>query len=723
MPIPSARPAALFVTALFLPACDPGSTSAGDATDTDANATGTTGAADGPADSDPSTGGDDEGDGSADGESSGASDDGPDPDPDPDPEAICGDGFVDPGEACDLGADNDDQGVCKEDCTVQVCGDGAVGPGEGCDDGNAVDDDGCSNDCALPGCGDGEVDPGEVCDDGNADNTDSCLDTCVTASCGDGFVHAGIEQCDDANADNGDGCLVDCAPASCGDGFVHDGVEACDDGNALDTDACLSTCVPAQCGDGHVQDGVEACDDTINDGSYGGCATDCLALGPYCGDGQPNGPEACDDGNLSDNDACLDTCEVATCGDGVLHVGVEQCDDGDSSNTDSCLNTCVAASCGDGYIWAGNEVCDDQNLDNGDGCNNACVDAGALVWNRTYNGADDLNDFGTDITTDADDNVIVIGDESFQSGIVTWWEHIWIRKYDADGNTMWSRQMSGDAASYDIATDDAGNVIALGTVWLPPGQSNLRIRKYDADGDEQWTVTELSGLPRGLAVDGAGNAFVGGRIEASAWLRKYDPAGVLLWERQYDGPYDATDEINDVATDAAGNVVVVGRTAVGLDDYDAWIRMYSSAGAVLWSDTFASAEEYDAANHVAVDGSGNVYVVADVNDEQHLRKYNAAGVEQWTLSQSSPTLRGVATDLDGNVLVTSSIWAGLASESNFFVQKYDPSGTEIWATEVPGANDDEARGIATDSQGFSVITGYTETANDGHNIWTGKFAP
>jgi hypothetical protein len=29
----------------------------------------------------------------------------------------------------------------------------------------------------------------------------------------------------------------------------------------------------------------EACDDGVNDGAYGGCAVDCKALAPYCGDG------------------------------------------------------------------------------------------------------------------------------------------------------------------------------------------------------------------------------------------------------------------------------------------------------------------------------------------------------------------------------------------------------------------------------------------------------
>ena len=48
-----------------------------------------------------------------------------------------------------------------------VCGDGLVLVGfEGCDDGNDIDDDVCTNACILFTCGDGQLQPGEACDDG-----------------------------------------------------------------------------------------------------------------------------------------------------------------------------------------------------------------------------------------------------------------------------------------------------------------------------------------------------------------------------------------------------------------------------------------------------------------------------------------------------------------------------------------------------------------------------
>lgn len=65
----------------------------------------------------------------------------------------------------------------------------------------------------------------------------------------------------------------------------------------------------AWCGDGRVDEG-EVCDDGVNDGGYGGCASDCLSLAPHCGDGVTNGPEVCDDANVDSTDGCLTNCSV-----------------------------------------------------------------------------------------------------------------------------------------------------------------------------------------------------------------------------------------------------------------------------------------------------------------------------------------------------------------------------------------------------------------------------
>jgi cysteine-rich repeat protein len=78
----------------------------------------------------------------------------PDAEPDAEPDAhvaACGDGVVDPGEACDDGNDHGMDG-CSATCEIEhlcCCGNGAVEPGEQCDDGNDDDGDGCSSTCEL----------------------------------------------------------------------------------------------------------------------------------------------------------------------------------------------------------------------------------------------------------------------------------------------------------------------------------------------------------------------------------------------------------------------------------------------------------------------------------------------------------------------------------------------------------------------------------------------
>ncbi len=125
-------------------------------------------------------------------------------------EVSCGNGMLDPGEACDLGPDNSDTVAdrCRTSCELPKCGDGVVDSGEACD--STDTDAGCNPDCTLPVCGDGVVGPGEECDlgPGNSDTApDACRTSCKKAFCGDAVVNSG-EACDDAfTPDTCQGCV------------------------------------------------------------------------------------------------------------------------------------------------------------------------------------------------------------------------------------------------------------------------------------------------------------------------------------------------------------------------------------------------------------------------------------------------------------------------------------------------------------------------------------
>ena len=124
------------------------------------------------------------------------------------------------------------------------------------------------------------------------------------------------------------------------------------------------------CGNGIIENG-EQCDDA-NDSNNDACLNTCILA--TCGDGFiQNGVEACDDSNTNDNDGCESDCTLSpTCGNGIVEEG-EQCDDANDSNNDNCLNSCILATCGDGYIQNGVEACDDNNTNDNDGCESDCT--------------------------------------------------------------------------------------------------------------------------------------------------------------------------------------------------------------------------------------------------------------------------------------------------------------------------------------------------------------
>jgi cysteine-rich repeat protein len=125
---------------------------------------------------------------------------------------LCGNGRIDPGEECDVGATGK-SASCDPDCSLPSCGDGLINDlaGEVCDD--SVESPFCNGDgrCQRPICGDGVHNhlAGEECDDANLANGDGCSAQCKLELCGNNVINPG-EGCDDSNRTNGDGCDAFC---------------------------------------------------------------------------------------------------------------------------------------------------------------------------------------------------------------------------------------------------------------------------------------------------------------------------------------------------------------------------------------------------------------------------------------------------------------------------------------------------------------------------------
>jgi hypothetical protein len=91
-------------------------------------------------------------------------------------------------------------------------------------------------------CGDGIVQPGEACDSGGVDTATCNGGTCTRSVCGDAYANAAAgEACDTGG--NSATCDADCTVPACGDGFVNPAAsEQCDTGG-VPVPGCSAQCL------------------------------------------------------------------------------------------------------------------------------------------------------------------------------------------------------------------------------------------------------------------------------------------------------------------------------------------------------------------------------------------------------------------------------------------------------------------------------------------------
>ena len=614
---------------------------------------------------------------------------------------------------------------------------------------------------AEPKCGDGSKDPGEECDLGaqNAD-TGACTTACKNAACGDGFAQAG-EECDQGvqNADTG-ACTLACKSAKCGDGLLGP-AEGCDLGaQNSDTGACTLACKSASCGDALVQSMVEDCDlGAANNVNTGACTTMCKNA--MCGDSfVQTGVEECDlgMGNNADTGACTLACKSAKCGDSFVQAGTEECDLGaQNANTGTCTLACKNAKCGDGFKQ-GTEACDDGNAVIGDGCNNDCVISGTPVSTQTYTSPGGNSNWNG-VVVDATGNVIVVGAEStaaqgFDTVVIKYDANgvqLWKQTFNDTGNNL-------DDVAFGVTVDASGNIFVVGSSQDTTSGSDIWTRKYSPAGAILWTKFFEGGLnlddsAYGVAADASGNIYVTGAVQTTAnqgtdiFVGKIQGVdGTLLWAdivNNAAGVAGGNDAGLGVAVRTAANVTsiaVTGYTAVSATQLDGWTRVYKDAaptGTIQWTQTYAGAGlANDFGQSVTIDTTGSVIVaggesVANQGFNTWVRKYSSAGVTAWTSKYNKAGVNlddaplGVTADATGSVIVTGYETAANARTDVWTEKLSGANGNLIWKQVFngPASGDDAGDSVAVDAAGNVYVAGYIALTATNATAWLTKYVP
>src|SRR5574341_1871142 len=219
------------------------------------------------------------------------------------------------------------------------------------------------------------------------------------------------------------------------------------------------------------------------------------------------------------------------------------------------------------------------------------------------------------------------------------------------------------------------------------------VRRYNGPGNS-------SDYPHALAVDDSWNVYLTGQSADSGTSYdyatiKYSPSGDTLWVRRYNDPGNDFDAANALALDGSGNLYVTGYSWSGIGtsiDY-ATIK-YSPAGETLWVRRYSGpGSHYDYANALALDTSGNLYVTGQsdatgANWDYATVKYSPAGETLWSRRYNGPGNAGdlasaLAVDDSGNVYVTGRS-RGSGTFDDYATIKYSPSGATLWVRRYNG---------------------------------------
>jgi len=307
----------------------------------------------------------------------------------------------------------------------------------------------------------------------------------------------------------------------------------------------------------------------------------------------------------------------------------------------------------------------------------------------------------------------------------------------------------------------------------PPGRSGkldlspFSLAAAAAEGDSPIFAAQKSGQsPWGELVDEAPFIYqvVDGRqvevsgaftlIDADTYTFEvsgpYDPSAELIIDPELawstylggsgiDGGTDMIHGGDGIAVDAAGNVLVTGRTessgwtAGGYDTThngggsDAFVAKLSPNGGHLWS-TYLGGNNLDWGTGIAVDAWGDALVTGRTESSGWTAggcntTHNGGGPDAFVAKLGpngghlwSTYLGGSDFDYGDGIAVDAWVAGGYDSTYNggsrdAFVAKLGPNGGHLWSTYLGGNDDDWGYGIAVDASGNALVTGRTDESS------------
>jgi uncharacterized delta-60 repeat protein len=243
------------------------------------------------------------------------------------------------------------------------------------------------------------------------------------------------------------------------------------------------------------------------------------------------------------------------------------------------------------------------------------------------------------------------------------------------------------------------------------------------------TLAEANDAAEGIATDASGNMYVTGYTFTGGinqmFLLKLDSGANILWQRAVSNGAGLFGK--DIAVASSGNVYVAvsANGAGGMPDFV--ITKYSSSGTLTWIRRLYSNSAFDNVRGITTDSSENVYVAgssdASGDSQFFIAKYDSSGTLQWQ-RRFGTACSGFDVDVDssGNIYVAGQITGTGPAQANMLLVKYDSAGDPVWQRILGSGYTEECRSVTVDSANNICITGQTYSpGTDSPKIVTAKY--
>ncbi|MCL1877070.1 WD40 repeat domain-containing protein [Candidatus Saccharibacteria bacterium] len=398
-----------------------------------------------------------------------------------------------------------------------------------------------------------------------------------------------------------------------------------------------------------------------------------------------------------------------------------------------------------------------------------------LQWNKNFGGSSAEN-FESIILT-SDGGYIAAGSSYSTDGDLTGLNKgsndAIIVKYNPAGATEWNKNFggSGDDRFYSIAQTPDGGYIVAGCsnstnddlTGLNKGSYDAIIVKYDSNGEIEWNknfggsswdqfqsvaITSDGGyIATGFSRSTNGDLTGLNKGDYDATIVKYDPSGVIEWNKNFGGSrveyFYSIAQVSDGGYIATGFSNSTNGDLIGLNkgDYDATIVKYDPSGVIEWNKNFGGSDS-DGFNSIAPTPDGGYIAVGNSESTNSdltglnkggydaiIAKYSSTGTLEWNKNfggNYNDNFNSIAPTPDGGYIVAGRSYStdgdltGLnKGDRDAIIAKYSSTGTLEWNKNFGGSDSDEFFSIAPTPDGGYVAVGYSRST-DGDLIGLNK---